>query len=413
MIYLVISIVVIFILNKQFGLYDILNPFVLFIYYYLGFLFIALSWLENFVVNKGVSIETNTIDTILIFLLLLVFFGLIVNLYLKKYKFNKKFDFRQIELSPLKSEQVLSGFILFFIGGFFWLIFIIKNGGEIPFLADDVENFRIEARKGVGGITILSSILLTYSGTILAMNNRLNPTLKLIIIFLTFFLILSFGNRGPAIMYLLILFIGYVLYKKIKIKMIYPIMGFSVLYFLVVLLGAYRMNAKADLWTKFGLTIGWRPFVNIKNVDLLLNKYDNFLYGYGYWIDLYVLMPGYSPNLGTWLKEYMGLSFDGGSITATIIGEAYVNFGYYGVYLYPLLVTTILLFFALYQKYTLFKKNGRLGVNQITLFLLVNVGLSGIVSSGITSVFLYVIIPLYLVYYLDKILVNYFVKYGI
>lgn len=54
-------------------------------------------------------------------------------------------------------------------------------------------------------------------------------------------------------------------------------------------------------------------------------------------IEAKLFLPGSNPNFGTWLKDAMKLKFDGGSITTTHLGLAYINFGYAGAMLFPFL----------------------------------------------------------------------------
>ena len=45
-----------------------------------------------------------------------------------------------------------------------------------------------------------------------------------------------------------------------------------------------------------------------------------------------MLKPGPDLDFTMWLKETLGMSFSGGGVTPTVIGEFYLNFGYIGIY---------------------------------------------------------------------------------
>lgn len=392
----------------MFSLFDILNPFVLFVLYYIFFFFIALSWQENFAIEKGVTINSDTAKIISLSLLMILMSAIIFK-YVFKYEKNikpiqlRKIDLRSINFAPSKMNGDRAAILLFFIGIGLFLIFILMVG-EIPLLAHDAENFRIESRKGNGLISILSIGLISYSSSYLFASTNIGKSKRLFILILSFFIILMFGNRGPAFLLLVYAVIISIVRSKMKISMIKLIIIGGIGYLLLVGIGAYRMNVEADFFTKFILTIGWRPFVNIQNFDIILSRFDDFLYGYGYWIDLYTLAPGYSPNLGTWLKENMGFSFDGGSVTITLLGEGYINFGTVGLIIYPVITSFILIRLGVYIKRILLKDNLTVYIGKFILILSINVALAGIVSSGFTSVILYIIIPNIIIYKLHQIL---------
>lgn len=94
-------------------------------------------------------------------------------------------------------------------------------------------------------------------------------------------------------------------------------------------------NTIFDINTIFDM-ITENAYVGIINIRYILNAFPTshpFLYGYGYLINIIMLKPGPDLDFTLTLKEMLGLSFGGGGVTPTLIGEFYLNFGMFGVFL--------------------------------------------------------------------------------
>lgn len=405
MIYLLVTIFLFFVVNKCIGLYDIFNPFISFFLYHIFFLFIALSWADYFALVKGTNIAQETKNYILYSILIFTFSGLFSHFILSKLVkgVNTKIQFYNYVFYKNSSNKILVSYVFLSLGVLFFIFFIIK-AKEIPIFAEDAENFRIKAREGMGYVTILSITLVTYSSLYILLSQKHGFLFKLTLFFVSGFVLLSFGNRAPFLVFAAFYFVLYSMVNRVRLNFykVLPVIVF--LYLLLVFIGAYRMNAEVSLLAKVGLTIGWRPFVNISNINIIFNEYKQFLYGLGYWIDLYVLMPGYSPNLGTWVKEVLGLEFDGGSVTITYLGEAFVNFGLIGVLFYPIVMSILLTLMNFAFKTMVLKGGRKLYLDQAILFLMISFNLGGIVSSGITSIVLYNIAPAVCTYIFHNLL---------
>lgn len=99
---------------------------------------------------------------------------------------------------------------------------------------------------------------------------------------------------------------------------------------ILMTLGIIRQGLNFDLESLLKQIL-WRPFTNIQNIEWITNYFPSthdFFYGKSLLVDLSVLLPGYQPNFGTYIKELMGLYFSGGSLTLSFLGQAYIDFGY-------------------------------------------------------------------------------------
>lgn len=364
--------------NKFFDLKNLLNPFVFFYLYQTVFCFIALSYYEMF--RQDIAQELQNFIIIAYFL---TFFGAMLSRYLFQKAGVKYVRYKEIAIEKTASNSfLLSGLIVFLIGIIIFSYFTYKTGGVIIF-ADEVENSRIEKRKGAGMINLLFVAFLLYGYLIIMLNRYLSKGIKFLLFLPVAFALLSFGSRAPIIKLLLAVFLlhGIISNKKYSIKT-FAILALGSLA-IVVVLGSLRTNQAEgiEFIRIMRFRAGWRPFVNIQNLQRIYDffpEYHKHMYGYSYITELKIFLPGHNPNFGTYLKEVMNWEFEGGSITPTFLGIGYINFGKIAFIVYPLLFGFF--FNSIYQIMCSKKKIKNIKVVFLILF---SIGISGSLSTGL------------------------------
>lgn len=175
--------------------------------------------------------------------------------------------------------------------------------------------------------------------------------------------------------------------RKITLRKLFKI-G-AVLLIILAAFEAYRSNLGSADVSFFKLTMlrmGWRPFVNIQNLQRIYEFFpakNDFLYGGSYIIDFKLFLPGSHPNFGTYLKDLMNWEFEGGSITTTFIGLGYLNFGKVAFFIYPLFYGFF--FNSIYQLFISKKSVKNINLLFILFF---SIGVSGSVSTGLWGTFI-------------------------
>lgn len=143
--------------------------------------------------------------------------------------------------------------------------------------------------------------------------------------------LLLIGFRTPfALMIAVIIIIG-VYRSKIQLKKCIPI-ATGVFLFLIVY-GVYRNGS--NISTVYYILRG-QLFNESQNLNYVFRAFPErvpFQNGYTYLINLIMLKPGPDLDFTLWLKEKIGISFSGGGITPTILGEFYINFGTLGIFI--------------------------------------------------------------------------------
>ena len=142
--------------------------------------------------------------------------------------------------------------------------------------------------------------------------------------------------------------------------------------------------------------------MNPVNADRIMSFFiDNNLPVNSFIIELKVLLPGYQPDLGTYLKNLMGIKFEGGGITVPLPAEGFMNFGYIGIFLYSIIFAFILKFFELFILI--------LNDSFIALLLLILLGIQfmGVITMGLSGILIKTTFPLVIVL-ITMLLVSYF-----
>ena len=266
--------------------------------------------------------------------------------------------------------------------------------GGVVWNQSEIDDLRVEVRKGVGWIALLG-IASAFVGVLLYVFSRKTiGWLEAILVLLLFSVCASaYGNRAPAADVFLAGFFSVLFVKYKRVPILPMAIAGSGLFLLVMAAGLYRQGFDLSVDGVL-LQVLWRPFVNFQNFQLIYDAFPQkipYQYGNGYLIDLAVLMPGYQPNYSTWLKDALGLTFTGGGVNQTYLGEFYSNFS-----LLPALCISFFLG-AAFQLCYIALRSAAAGPH---IMLIVAFSLKGMVSSGLVSPLMYYLLPLCFVYFL-------------
>jgi len=395
--------IVFYFINKIFSLKNLFNPLVFIIIFHFIFFYIGLFYKD---IYSHIKIETLTV-----FFVNYSFISILIGGVLSRYIMQKSRVYVRFPIvnTPLlvNHKTALVGFLFIILGLLCTLKYIYSAGGVVIFM-EDIENARIITRKGNGLIIQLAINFFTY-GLLTILMIKSSISFKVLFIIIVCFFVLSFGNRGPALF--LTVFALYIFQAVNKVEFsLKKIATYGlVLFCLMVVFGSLRTNYEADFSALFKARFAWRPFVNIQNfqfvIDFFPTKHD-FLYGYTYLVDLSMLTPGSHPNSGTYLKDLMGLKFDGGSLTPSYLGMSYVNFGVSGLIFSPIILGFISNTF--YEVYI-----ARFNLNKpsnLILLILISFNFAAIISSGVMTVLIQNISVLALVHFLFLTTIKLFKK---
>lgn len=385
---------------RKFRLLDFLNPLSIFLISY--FLFIGFGLILSLLIKDFYVFDIKTIKAIVVYPISFVLFSVISKILMVK---NNGIS-RVIYLSSYDERRVFNKAALFSCFGILGFCYLFYGYGSIPLLHEDAEQFRVDISKGNGEYILIFTAFI-YVGSIYLsflknLNSRKRRT-KFLIIATSFVFILFNGYRSPAFYYLLIVFLSsllqsenYLKQNKISYKKFLLI---ALLLPLASIIGLMRAGIDIYGIKAIFINLSHLVSVNTKNLDLIILNFDtdNFFYGYTYVNDLLVAVPGSTHKFtGVILKDMLGMSFVGETMTLSIPGEAYVNGGILFVIIcsaFQGVMTTFLREFNI----GLNTLNGKLNLVLILLFTFRSI------TGGIMPILIFAIVPVLLINFFFRI----------
>lgn len=324
--------------------YNLFNPFLFPIIFIFGYFLFSLKLSD--VLN-----DVNVKVTLYVFgALILYCFGVFMGFLIGD---RKKSQDARIVYRKKTTRYILILYIFCMILFLLEYIICIIKFGTIPILSADIETMRFEfpVNGYIHLLAILSYpvlfILIIDRFKYSKLHSRIYNRLILIVLFFSILFGLGLGGRGTLAIFFLYIFIGYSFMRKIKIrKLIFY--GFIAIYLLgLVKLGRdflfYGPSVFAsigDNWI-FGENVFLMPLffaylgiaMNYSILTAYVNNLDVFYNGYFTFIKPFAdLLPGEAFNLIELQSIVLNKDFHG-TLTNTILGIPYIDFGYFGAFI--------------------------------------------------------------------------------
>ena len=286
-----------------------------------------------FLISNGIEYKYDFFQVILGSLLSFVWGSLLV--FSNKSKKIKKTRIKQ-SIVKISKEDII--FLIYLFSISVSIYFLFSNRAYL--FGSNVNSYRMKAYSGNGKITFISQIQIMLVPMMYDLYIRNKDKIKIkykavVMFIISSILLLFFGFRTPLMTMYIWVALLYMKDKNTKMIEIMKIIG--VLIIIVSILG-YIRNVKSNgvqLNTSFLDNLKTTFVVNLYNLDYIFNKFPlkvPFQKGYTYLINFIMLRPGPDLDFTLWLKEKLGLSFSGGGVTPTVMGEFYINYGKVGIY---------------------------------------------------------------------------------
>ncbi len=382
------------IVRRYHGLFNLFDPVSYFFFAHIVLFYIGIFYRNLY--EDVVPIADSSVIWISVGLLLFtlgVVQGNLIGHTRRPNKHNASSLARPIKLVAFAPGYQQAAWVLFMLGALGVFFFIWKTG-TILWLEEESDDLRVSSREGIGWIAILSISFVTYATVALvsfAIFRQAKPKFAFLVALVAALLVLQFGNRAPAAEILVYVGFIYCLYRWGRVPATVAISGTIAIFVLVATLGIIRQGLGLDAMM-IGLQMLWRPFVNIQNIDIVFHSFPHvvpFQFGLGLIQDLSVVLPGYQPNFGTWVKNMLGMEFTGGSLTITYQGELYANFGFPGLIFGAWSLGMALSLGSLYLRKHVVPQN-------FAYLAAVAIPMKSIVTVGVVSPILYGLIPMLL-----------------
>jgi hypothetical protein len=280
---------------------------------------------------------------------------------------------------------------LFWFGQYF-----LKAGGLVIFL-ENSESLRIKLSSGKGEYILLSTAVLYVD---IFYRRTMRMSIFILFVLLYFILIIGIGWRSPGMYFLIWAFLARASKKSFnfKIKKRHGIAGVFLLFassYVGLIRAGIAVNRIGDLlWNIRHLFT-----VNISNLEKVVGYTDRTFYrlGWSYLNDLSVALPGLGTKFtGVYMKAWTNSHFEGETMTLTLPGELYLNFGLLGL-------VSLVLFFPMFIRLTECYLLARGKDIHSFLWVALAIFLFRISTGGIMPILIFQLIPLLLIYFLTRI----------
>lgn len=254
-----------------------------------------------------------------------MFLGYVINI---KFKILKLPKTKKVKFNTAISWKTML-YISYILATFACSIYFISNRN---ILFGNLNDGRIDAARGNGILLYIMKlhimiIPLMYEEYI---KQRISACIFLSLSIFASLQLLTIGFRTPFALMLAVIIIMGVYKERIPLKKCIPI-GIGSFIFLIVY-GVYRNGTNI---TSIYFLARNQLFIGAQNLNYVYRTFPHkvpFQKGYTYFINLIMLKPGPDLDFTLWLKQMLGLSFSGGGVTPTILGEFYMNFGNLGIF---------------------------------------------------------------------------------
>ena len=278
-----------------------------------------------------------------------------------------------------------------------WYILYYLNAGGLVILLKNSETLRLQLSAGKGEFILLSAAIL-YVDIYYRRHSRVLTYMIYTVVY--FVLIIGVGWRSPGMYFLIWAFLVRMSRIRLDVRVrIKHILFGIILMFFSSFIGLLRAGIPISKFADIMWNMRHLFAVNIKNLEKVVNYTDktSYRFGWTYLNDLSVAIPGFNSKFtGVYMKEWTQSRFEGETMTITLPGELYLNFGYFGflvlVFGFPLLVRFT-------ESYLLASKK------DISLFIWLTLAifLVRISTGGIMPIFVFQLVPLLLIYFMSRI----------
>jgi oligosaccharide repeat unit polymerase len=240
--------------------------------------------------------------------------------------------FRKFKSCYTKLSMNNALYITFIFSCIMLAIYLLRNRAV---LTGNLQSGRIEAASGNGIFTYIGClhIMTIPLMMIQCQNKKIRKSVFYMAFIVAFGLLMMIGFRSPAITMVVVMLIIQIENNKTNLRKAIPIV--SVLVVIIAIYGVLRASSnESDISTSLYYMLRGRLFIGMQNLNYVVRCFPRnmpFQHGYTYLINFIMLKPGADPDFTLWLKEALGLSFSGGGVTPTVVGEFYLNFGVIGI----------------------------------------------------------------------------------
>lgn len=280
------------------------------------------------------------------------------------------------------TRVLVAGFVLISISIAAYAVLYARNGNA--YLSDNPEAQRVVQASGSGligtvGFTtlILASILLPAGVTALRRRRMIAGVFGFLLMACALMLLSVTGGRTILLRAVLVVAIILVTARGWTIRPSFLLALGSIILALIAVLGSLRYHGEAQS-PLLGLLQRLSVDPQVAGAIVSLPGTSGYWHGQALLSSFAVYLPGSNPALGDILKNVLLLSFSGGGVSTPLPAEAFLDFGWLGVFAYPFLAGITI---GLLLQWT----RGRSPLARLLMEMSVGVAFSGLMGGlGVT-----------------------------
>lgn len=246
-----------------------------------------------------------------------------------KYFRIKQFKIKRSQIIKLKWKTIIE--MMYVYSTIMWGVYILKNRAFL--FGENLESGRVDAMSG-NGIFLYSVMLhVMYIPMLYILLKKREISIKLfcLLVIISCFELICVGYRTPLVISVFCIFVIQARLKKFNVKD--AVFWFLILFVLAMgfeIIRSGSVFSTSSLMQRFLSRFDCCMW-NYNYVVTTFPHYMPFQHGYTNIIDLIMLLPGPGQDFSLWLKDAVGITYDGGGFVTFIQGSFYIDFGIPGM----------------------------------------------------------------------------------
>lgn len=229
----------------------------------------------------------------------------------------------------LKWKSIIK--IMYIYSTVMWIVYILKNRAFL--FGENLESGRVDAMSGNGLLlySIMLHVMYIPMLYILLKKNEISSIPYFFLVSISCAELISVGYRTPLVVSVFCIFVIQARLKKFDVKKA----AFWFMIMFAVAMGFEIIRSGTD-FSASALSNRFlsRFDVCMWNYNYIVTTFPNYMpfqHGYTNIVDLIMLLPGPGQDFSLWLKDAVGITYDGGGFVTFIQGSFYIDFGIPGM----------------------------------------------------------------------------------
>lgn len=293
---------------------------------------LTLFWLQYTIYSLGYVFSQTEYWYNPFFVVIGSFFFLLIG-----YEIGNVTKFRSLRICRIKKSSIFRTRwktlieIMYIFSTFMWALYIYKN--RYFLFGGNLESGRVDAMSGNGILlySIMLHVMFIPLMYIIWKKKEIRTGVFIFFVCVSCVELISVGYRTPLVISIFCVLVINARLKKFDVRK--AIGYFCLMFVLAMVYEIYRAGMSFSTSVLLNRVTS-RFDVCMWNYNFVVATFPDkmpFQHGYTNMIDLLMLLPGPGQDFSLWLKDAVGMTYDGGGLVTFIQGSFYIDFGIPGI----------------------------------------------------------------------------------